>query len=180
MIVLGIHDGHGASACLMIDGKLVAMLEEDRITRLKMDAGYPLHAIDFCLSEAGITAQEVDHVAFASTTLHAFYIGLKMNALCSVDDVIEINERYFKALLYDGIDDKSFFTELRERPKFKSIKNWKGSFENYKVLRPGITFFSAKELESHNISAKIMAKLITKITNVFIETMDRINPARFK
>ena len=51
MIVLGIHDGHGASACLMVDGELIAMLEEDRVSRLKMDAGYPLHAIDFCLNQ---------------------------------------------------------------------------------------------------------------------------------
>ena len=105
----------------MIDGELIAMLEEDRVTRLKMDAGYPLNAINYCLSEAGIKAKNVDHVAFASTTLHAFYVGLKMNALCTVDDIIEINERYFKPLLYDGVDDKSFFMELRERDKFKSI-----------------------------------------------------------
>ena len=124
MIVLGIHDGHSASACLMVDGELIAMLEEDRVSRLKMDAGYPVHAIDFCLKEAGLTGKDVDHVAFASTTLHAFYIGLKMNALCTVDDIIEVNERYFKPLLYEGIDDKSFFTELRERDKFKSLNHY--------------------------------------------------------
>ena len=55
----------------------------------------------------------------------------------------------------------SVSTELPKdkKIKFKSIKNWKGSFENYKVLKPGITFFSAKELESQrNKNPKIFYK----------------------
>ena len=55
----------------------------------------------------------------------------------------------------------SVSTELPKdkKIKFKSIKNWKGNFENYKVLKPGITFFSAEELENQrNKNPKIFYK----------------------
>ena len=42
MIVLGIHDGHDASASLMINGKIVAANQEERFSKLKGDYGLPI------------------------------------------------------------------------------------------------------------------------------------------
>ena len=47
-----------------------------------------------------------------------------------------------------------------EKIKFKSIKNWEGSFENYKITKPGITFFLLKNLKTKEI---IIRKYFTKI-----------------
>jgi carbamoyltransferase len=64
MIVLGLNCFHGdSSAALIRDGKLVAAAEEERFRRIKHWAGFPSQAIAFCLSEAGITLSDVDHVA---------------------------------------------------------------------------------------------------------------------
>jgi carbamoyltransferase len=64
MYILGINAFHGnASAALVADGQLIAAVEEERFNRVKYAAGFPVQAIRYCLAEAGITLQEVDHVA---------------------------------------------------------------------------------------------------------------------
>lgn len=64
MIILGINAFHGdSSACVLRDGVLVAAAEEERFRRIKHWAGFPSQAIAYCLSEAGVTIGDVDHVA---------------------------------------------------------------------------------------------------------------------
>ncbi len=64
MYILGINAYHGDSAaCLVVDGKLVAAIEEERIRRIKHWAGFPGEAIRFCLAYAGLDISEVDHIA---------------------------------------------------------------------------------------------------------------------
>jgi len=124
MNILGVHDGHNASACLMVDGKLVAVAEEERFSRLKMDCGYPLNAIEFCLRQGGIDASDIDHVAVATEKYHAIYMAMKMNALMTIDDWIEYNEMYFKPLLYEGKKNDDFVQSLFEREKFRGVEHW--------------------------------------------------------
>lgn len=67
MFILGLNAYHGdASACLLQDGKLVAASEEERFRRIKHWAGFPSQAIEYCLSEAGIRLNQVDHIAVNS------------------------------------------------------------------------------------------------------------------
>jgi carbamoyltransferase len=64
MIVIGINAYHGdSSACLVQDGKLIAAVEEERFKRIKHWAGFPVESIRYCLTEAGISIDDVDHVA---------------------------------------------------------------------------------------------------------------------
>lgn len=63
MYILGINNMHDASAALTCDGKIIAAAEEERFTRKKHMVGFPYHAINYCLSEAGITIRDVDLVA---------------------------------------------------------------------------------------------------------------------
>ena len=53
---------HDAAAVLLQDGDLVAAVEEERFSRVKHDHRFPQHAINYCLSEGGITAQDIDYV----------------------------------------------------------------------------------------------------------------------
>ena len=64
MIILGINAFHGdSSACLLRDGVMVAAAEEERFRRIKHWAGFPSEAIRWCLLDAGIGLEQVDHVA---------------------------------------------------------------------------------------------------------------------
>jgi predicted NodU family carbamoyl transferase len=69
MLVLGINGwpdrGHDAAACLVVDGELVAMAEEERFTRHKHAHGAaPRGAARFCLDQAGLKLDDIDVVAF--------------------------------------------------------------------------------------------------------------------
>lgn len=55
---------HDSAAALIIDGKIIAAAQEERFTRKKHDSSYPVNAINYCLSEAGISLEQVDYIAF--------------------------------------------------------------------------------------------------------------------
>ena len=55
---------HDSAAALLEDGVIVAAAQEERFSRKKHDAGFPLRAIQYCLDEAGVSLSEVDHVVF--------------------------------------------------------------------------------------------------------------------
>ena len=55
---------HDSAAALVVDGRVVAAAQEERFTRRRHDAGFPAHAIRFCLDQAGLAPQAVDYVTF--------------------------------------------------------------------------------------------------------------------
>ena len=64
MIILGINAYHAdASAAILVNGKLIAATEEERFTRTKHWAGFPLQAIAFCLKEAGVELEAVNYIS---------------------------------------------------------------------------------------------------------------------
>ena len=63
---------HDSAAALVVDGEIVAAAQEERFTRKKHDYAFPQHAIEYCLGEAGLTAEELDHVAFYDKPLTKF------------------------------------------------------------------------------------------------------------
>jgi len=64
MIILGINAYHAnASAAIIVDGKLRAAVEEERLNRVKYAAGFPARAIQFCLDAVGAKLSDIDHIA---------------------------------------------------------------------------------------------------------------------
>src|ERR1700724_1634488 len=64
MIILGVNAYHAnAAAAIIVDGRLVAAVEEERLNRVKYAAGLPSRAIQFCLDRAGVKLTELDHIA---------------------------------------------------------------------------------------------------------------------
>lgn len=66
MRVLGIHDGHLSTATLLVDGRIVAMISEERLTRKKNQGGPPAQSIAWVLRYAGIKGSDIDAVALAT------------------------------------------------------------------------------------------------------------------
>lgn len=65
MKVLGVSYGyHDSSACLVVDGKVVAAAAEERFTRQKHDSNFPAYAIEFCLARGGLKPADLDQVVF--------------------------------------------------------------------------------------------------------------------
>lgn len=67
MIVLGISSYHpDSSAALVIDGEIVAAVDEERLNRIKHSPGFPENAIKYCLEKGKISISQVDHIAVAN------------------------------------------------------------------------------------------------------------------
>ena len=65
-IILGINAYHGdSSACLLINGELIAAIEEERLRRIKHWAGFPSQAIAYCLKESGVDAKNINHISYS-------------------------------------------------------------------------------------------------------------------
>ncbi|MDP6437731.1 MAG: carbamoyltransferase [Gammaproteobacteria bacterium] len=63
---------HDAAAALLVDGEVVAAAQQERFTRKKHDACFPKEAIEYCLSEAGISLGDLGQVVFYDKPLVKF------------------------------------------------------------------------------------------------------------
>ena len=65
MKILGISAHyHDAAAALVIDGLPVGAVQEERLSRRKNDAAFPIEAIEWCLDHAGLQPEDLDAVVF--------------------------------------------------------------------------------------------------------------------
>src|ERR1700742_2524941 len=65
MLILGISAFfHDSAAAIVRDGQVVAAAQEERFSRIKNDAAFPIKAIAFCLEQAGSTLDELDALVF--------------------------------------------------------------------------------------------------------------------
>ena len=104
MYILGLNVFHGdASACIFKDGKLICAAEEERFTRIKHSAGFPKHAIEFCLTDSNVRLENVD------------YIAINRNPKL----------RIFKKIIYaikNQFRIKNFFNRLKNYRKINSLE----------------------------------------------------------
>lgn len=63
---------HDSAAALVVDGDIVAAAQEERFTRRKHDHEFPIHAIQYCLSERQLTPEQLDYVCFYDKPLTKF------------------------------------------------------------------------------------------------------------
>ena len=69
-IIIGINANHAdSSACIIVDGKLVAAIEEERLNRIKHFSGYPILSIKECIRIANIKSTQITDVAFNTRPL---------------------------------------------------------------------------------------------------------------
>jgi carbamoyltransferase len=113
MRILGISAFyHDSAAALIDDGRIVAAAQEERFTRKKHDPSFPHNAIAYCLSEAGVSAEALDHVVFYDKPFLKFerlletYVALAPRGFSSFKMSIPLwlKEKLFqKSLLTDEI-----------------------------------------------------------------------------
>ena len=99
--VLGINAYHGdASAALVVDGQLVAAVEEERFNRIKHWAGFPAESIRYCLETGGIRPEELDHIAISFNPKANFWkrVGFVLGNRPSISSVSDRLKRQKKTL----------------------------------------------------------------------------------
>ncbi len=66
MIVLGLADNHDSGAAVVIDGRLVSAVNQERVDRVKLSGAFPWGAMDSALAVAGVKEREVDRIVVGS------------------------------------------------------------------------------------------------------------------
>jgi carbamoyltransferase len=129
MIILGINAYHAdSSAAIFVDGNLVAAIEEERFRRIKHWAGFPAMAIQFCLKEAGIGFESVDH----------FAIGRDPTA------------KFFKKLLYLIKNPSGSFSAVKKRlENAKKVATLENELSKISGLSPDIFKNKIWQVEHH-------------------------------
>lgn len=103
MYVLGIWDGHDAGATLIEGNEIKAAVNEERLTRRKLDVGFPNESIKTCLKMEGIKPDQIRHVVISTSdwvkTFTRLFPSLKRN--------------YYR-----------FRRRLSEKPHSKDLRYW--------------------------------------------------------
>ncbi|WP_341909979.1 carbamoyltransferase [Ferrovibrio terrae] len=111
MYILGLSAFyHDSAAALLHDGRIVAAAQEERFTRKKHDSGFPGHAVRYCLAEAGITPDQIDHVAFYDKPFLKFerlietYLAFAPRGFSSFRQAMPLwlGEKFFQRRLLDA------------------------------------------------------------------------------
>lgn len=120
MITIGLSPiAHESAVGIIIDGRLVAAASEERFSRVKNDGGFPRRAFEFVMRQAGVSAADVDHVAFAALPFYKERLR----------DVVA----YVKDMAYEAVRGGDARSKLRHAANYTRImllrKNWVGRSE---------------------------------------------------
>ena len=140
MYILGINAYHGdAAACIFKDNVILAAAEEERFTRVKHAAGFPIKSIKFCLDKAQISIEQVDHITinrnpnqklfekalFASTKLFNLnFIKNRFQNLKKINSIKDEFEYHFKTKINSKIHNIDHHTaHISSSVFFSGMKN---------------------------------------------------------
>jgi len=130
MYILGIWDGHDAGACIVEDGIIKVAINEERLTRRKLEVGFPANSISMCLNYLKLKPSDINIIATTTTdfskTLTRIFPSLK--------------ERYYL-----------FRRRKIERPMFAQFQH----FLKYKLTQYGNAYGLYETLSSHVIKKKL-------------------------
>ncbi len=127
MKILGIHDGHCSSAALVVNGVVVAGVQEERFTRLKNEMGHPTQAISWLLESTGTLPSEIDHVVFATRDIDPIALQTMREAKFKISDYVNEMYTYYKPLFYEG-RTTNYWTDLLDNPRFKPNARYNTDF----------------------------------------------------
>lgn len=75
---------HDSGATLFINGKHICSIAEERLTRIKREGNFPTNAINYCLSEGNIVAEDVEHIYIPTMCNYLFYKDLFDNIVTKI------------------------------------------------------------------------------------------------
>ena len=139
---------HYSAAALIKDGQLVAASQEERFSRKKHDDSFPGRAIDYCLAEAGVTANELPCVCFYDKPLLKF-------------------ERIVESFIRSWPNDFKMF--LSAMPVWLKEKLWVK-----KIIRKKLNFNGPVYFSGHHMSHAASAFFVSPFREAAILTVDGV------
>ena len=138
---------HDSAAAIIINDKIIAAAQEERFTRKKHDANFPINAINYILKEANLKLSEIDYIVFYEKPFLKFerlietYVGFAPRGFISFCKSMPLwlNEKLFQK--------KLIFEELKKIDNnFNEIK--KINFSEHHLSHAASSFFSSPYQEA--------------------------------
>jgi len=136
MNILGINIyGHDTAACLVVDGKIVAAIEEERLSRQKHDKRFPILSIQKCLQMGGLEAKDIDLIVASKN----FELLIKEKYLkYTLDMFPKANQ-----LLVESIDNLKYILNVENEIREKVGYNGKIEYVNHHVGHIASSYFTS-------------------------------------
>ena len=135
MYVLGISAYfHDAAAAIFKDGKLIAAIEEEKLSRIKHDYNFPENAIQFCLNEAKIQSSDLDYVVFYEKPFIKFERIIK-TVIWGFPKTFNLFLESMKNWLFDKLWIRSVIQNSLDIPKEKIM------FSNHHLSHAASSFY---------------------------------------
>ena len=126
-IILGINWEQNSSASLMVNGRILGCVSEERFTRKKNDEAYPKNAINYVLKKNGIKSQQIDAICFISKYWSPSYSLVRHYTNFTVNDYIEEQKNIWYPRIYKK-QKKSFLKFFKKKidlDQYPGKKFWK-------------------------------------------------------
>lgn len=149
-ITLGIADGHNASAALMQNGKIIGIVQEERLTKRKNFNGFPLLAVkELIANHLNNDPHSVDKVLFSTTTFDPYFSALDHYSSFGVFDWIKEMKEYWYPYFYrDRESVSSYWRDLAFSAKDETWHNYDLSFIDKMSHSDAIAHFNGLERQS--------------------------------
>jgi len=168
MKVLGIWDGHDAGAAVLADGRILAAINEERLTRRKLEVGFPSRSIEACLELAQLAPNELDVVA-ASTSDPAKTLTRIMPSL--KEEYYLLRRRQKEPGRLDSLKKRFKYRCTELGPNFLSKQLSRASLKN-QLRRSGIT--APLQLVDHHAGHAWAAACASGFTECAVITLDGV------
>ncbi len=115
---------HDSAAAIICNGEIIAAVQEERFTRIKHDASFPLHSIQFCLEQVGLTLSELSRIIFYDKPMLKFERLLETylaNAPRGIRSFIKAMPVWLKEKLYLKSVLKNEFRQLASLDKKQKL-----------------------------------------------------------
>ena len=172
IIILGINWEQNSSASLMIDGKIVSGISEERFTRKKNDESYPKNAIEYVLKTNNINANQITKICFISKYWSPTYSLIRHYTNFSVED-------YKKSLDIKDFD-LSFVRGLSFEDGLSTITNFTGyliakgiEYLNYK--NKNVKFLISGGGRKNKFLIECIKNNIIDKKNIILENVEKYN-----
>ena len=142
MITLGIAISHNSSASLMIDGKIVGLVQEERITKTKNQSGFPLQAFKSLVKRfLNNDYNLIDEVVYGSKIFHPYGYCLDLYTKFEVEDHIKEMKEVWYPVFYENkpLDGKIWNEKYLNGKNLNKDHNFDFSFINKNITLEAAT-----------------------------------------
>ena len=157
MIILTMHDGHNASAALMINGKIELAVQEERFNQIKNFTGYPYQSIKYCLKFLKKKNLKINKAGITSVFNNPYGNKIKMFNNFRPEDFInwwrtKVEFNYFD----EKKKSKNFFSQNNSKRRSKFTIEYLSKIKNKYKNKPeyyNFNFLNSKNIHKPNVEA---------------------------